>query len=60
MAGRPAGQQLTRANGDCGVDGVNSIVEPEPERTTWLVLVPWRLVWLRDRAVVQRSEARHI
>ena len=35
---------------DCGVDGVNSIVDPEPQRTAWLVLVPWRLVWLRDSA----------
>jgi hypothetical protein len=25
--------QLTRANGDCGVDGVNSVGDPEPERT---------------------------
>jgi hypothetical protein len=44
------GQQLTRANGDCGVDGVNSVVDPEPERTASLVLVPWLLVWLRDSA----------
>jgi len=38
------GLQLTRANGDCGVDGVDSVGEPEPERTASLVLVPWRLV----------------
>jgi hypothetical protein len=35
------GQQLTHANGDCGVDEVNSVVDPEPERTAWLVLVPF-------------------
>jgi hypothetical protein len=43
------GLQLTRANGDCGVDGVDSVGEPESERTASLVLVPWRLVWLRQR-----------
>ena len=48
QARRAEGLQLTRANGDCGVDGVNSVGDPEPERTAWLVLVPWRLVWLRD------------
>jgi hypothetical protein len=47
QARRAKGLQLIHANGDCGVDGVNSVVDPEPERTAWLVLVPWRLVWLR-------------
>jgi hypothetical protein len=45
MRGRPL--QITRATGDCGVDGVNSVRDPEPERPAWLVLVPWRLVWPR-------------
>jgi hypothetical protein len=50
------GEQLTRANGDGGVDGVNSVVDPEPERTAWLVLVPWRLVWLRDSATATTTD----
>ena len=38
-AGRPAGQRqgATRANGDCGVDGVNSVGDPEPKRTASLI-----------------------
>jgi hypothetical protein len=48
QARKAKGLQLTRANGDCGVDGVNSVGDPEPERTAWLVLVPWRWVRLRD------------
>ena len=38
------GKEPTGANGDCGVDGVNSVGDPEPERTASLILVPWRLV----------------
>jgi hypothetical protein len=56
QARRAKGQQLTRANGDCCVDGVNSVAEPEPERTTWLVLVPWRLVWLRDSVTATTTD----
>ena len=41
-ARRAKGLQLTRANGDCGVDGVNSVGDAEPKRTASLVLVPWR------------------
>ena len=48
-ARRAKGLQLTGANGDCGVDEVDSVGDPEPERTASLVLVPWRLVWLRQR-----------
>jgi hypothetical protein len=50
------GLQLTRANGDYGVDGVNSVGDSEPERTAWLVLVPWRLVWLRDSATATTTD----
>jgi hypothetical protein len=49
QARRAKGLQLTGANGDRGVDGVDSVGDPEPERTASLVLVPWRLVWLRQR-----------
>ena len=44
------GLQLTRANGDCGVDGVDSVGDPEPERTAWLVLVRGDWCGLRDSA----------
>jgi hypothetical protein len=56
QARRAKGLQLTRANGDCGVDGVNSVGDSEPERTAWLVLVPWRLVWLRDSATATTTD----
>ena len=46
--GSPVGGSCRWRGPDCGVDGVNSVVDPEPQRTAWLVLVPWRLVWLRD------------
>ena len=36
QARRAEGLQLTRVNGDCGLDGVNSVGDPEPERTAWL------------------------
>jgi hypothetical protein len=38
QARRAKGLQLTRANGDCGVDGVDSVGEPslnEPRRSSW-------------------------
>ena len=43
------GQQLTRANGDCGVDEANPVVDPEPERTAWLVSVGGNWVAARQR-----------
>ena len=56
QARRAEGLQLTRANGDCGVDGVNSVGDSEPERTASLILVPWRLVWLRDSATATTTD----
>jgi hypothetical protein len=58
QARRAKGLQLiiTRANGDCGVDGVDSVRDPGPERTAWLVLVPWRLVWLRDSVTATTTD----
>ena len=41
---------------NCGVDGVNSVGDSEPERTAWLVLVPGRLVWLRDSVTATTTD----
>ena len=41
---------------NCGVDGVNSVGNSEPEGTAGLVLVPGRLVWLRDSVTATTTD----